>query len=133
VDVAAWLWNLGLGQYEASFRENEIDVQVLPYLSDVDLEKVGVPMGHRKWLLKAIAGLSKGDRARAPDQRAARVEPKPHDDAERRQLTVMFCDLVGSTALAARWPFSDLAVCADTNWGNQNFSWRVLKIANSAS
>jgi len=91
VDVGAWLRNLGLGQYETTFRENEIDLEVLPDLTDADLEKLGVLMGHRKRLLKAITGLS-----------------KPLDAAERRQLTVMFCDLVGSTALAARLDPEDM-------------------------
>jgi class 3 adenylate cyclase/predicted ATPase len=108
LDVGAWLRNLGLGQYEAAFRENEIDVEVLPDLTDTDLEKLGVPMGHRKRLLKAVAGLSSADCQRAPDQPVAKIEPSPHDDAERRQLTVMFCDLVGSTALAARLDPEDM-------------------------
>jgi SAM domain (Sterile alpha motif) len=99
VDVGAWLLNLGLGQYEAAFRENEIEAEVLPDLTDADLEKLGVPMGHRKRLLKAITRLSSADWEHAPDQSAAKIGPKPHDVAERRQLTIMFCDLVGSTAL----------------------------------
>ncbi len=108
MDVGAWLRNLGLGQYEAAFRENEIDVEVLPDLTDADLEKLGVPMGHRKRLLKAVAGLSGADWERAPGQPVAKIEPNPHDAAERRQLTVMFCDLVGSTALAARLDPEDM-------------------------
>jgi class 3 adenylate cyclase len=108
VDVGAWLRNLGLGQYEVTFGENEIDVEVLPDLADADLEKLGVPVGHRKRLLKAIAGLSSADREHAPAPPVAKIEPKPHDAAERRQLTVMFCDLVGSTALAARLDPEDI-------------------------
>jgi class 3 adenylate cyclase/predicted ATPase len=108
VDVGAWLRNLGLGRYEATFRESEIDAQVLPDLSDADLEKLGVPMGHRKRLLKAIAGLTSVDWVHDPGPPAATVEPKPHDEAERRQLTVMFVDLVGSTALAARLDPEDM-------------------------
>jgi class 3 adenylate cyclase/predicted ATPase len=108
VDVGAWLRSLGFGQYEAAFRENEVDVEVLPDLSDADLEKIGVPLGHRKRLLKAIAGLSSTDREPAPAQPVAKIEMKPHDAAERRQLTVMFCDLVGSTALAARLDPEDM-------------------------
>jgi class 3 adenylate cyclase len=107
VDVGTWLRNLGLGQYEAAFRENEIDVEVLPDLTDADLEKLGVPMGYRKRLLKAVAGLS-ADWERAPGQSVAKIEPNPRDDAECRQLTVMFCDLVGSTALAARLDPEDM-------------------------
>jgi class 3 adenylate cyclase/predicted ATPase len=105
VDVGAWLRNLGLGQYEAAFRENEIEAEVLPDLTDADLEKLGVPMGHRKRLLKAIAS---ADWGHAPDQPAAKIGPKPRDVAERRQLTIMFCDLVGSTALAARLDPEDM-------------------------
>jgi class 3 adenylate cyclase/tetratricopeptide (TPR) repeat protein len=108
VDVGAWLRNLGLGQYEVAFLENEIDVEVLPDLTDADLEKLGVPMGHRKRLLKAITGLGGTDREPAPAPPVAKIEPKPHDAAERRQLTVMFCDLVGSTALAARLDPEDM-------------------------
>jgi class 3 adenylate cyclase/predicted ATPase len=102
------LLNLGLGQYEAAFRENEIEAEVLPDLTDADLEKLGVPMGHRKRLLKAITRLSSADWEHAPDQSAAKIGPKPHDVAERRQLTIMFCDLVGSTALAARLDPEDM-------------------------
>ncbi|HZZ24232.1 MAG TPA: adenylate/guanylate cyclase domain-containing protein, partial [Roseiarcus sp.] len=105
MDVGAWLLNLGLGQYEAAFRENEIEAEVLPDLTDADLEKLGVPMGHRKRLLKAIAS---ADWGHAPDQPAAKIGPKPRDVAERRQLTIMFCDLVGSTSLAARLDPEDM-------------------------
>jgi class 3 adenylate cyclase len=108
VDVGTWLRGLGLGRYEAAFRENEIDAEVLPDLTDADLEKLGVPMGHRKRLLKAIAGLSGADREGTLRQPVGKIEPKPHDAAERRQLTVMFCDLVGSTALAARLDPEDM-------------------------
>jgi class 3 adenylate cyclase/predicted ATPase len=108
VDVEVWLRNLGLGRYETIFRENEIDGQVLPDLSDADLEKLGVPMGHRKRLLKAIAGLTSADWADDPSPPEATIDPKPHDEAERRQLTVMFVDLVGSTALATRLDPEDM-------------------------
>jgi class 3 adenylate cyclase len=100
VDVGAWLHDLGLDQYEAAFRENEIDVEVLPDLTDADLEKLGVVMGHRKRLLKAIAGLSGADWEVTPPQRT--------DEAEWRQLTVMFCDLVGSTAMSAQLDPEDM-------------------------
>jgi class 3 adenylate cyclase len=108
VDVGAWLRDLGLGRYEAAFRENEIDAEVLPDLTDADLEKLGVPMGHRKRLLKAIVGLGSADEEHAKGRPAARNEPQPHDAAERRQLTVMFCDLVGSTAMSARLDPEDM-------------------------
>ena len=106
MDVGGWLRNLGLTQYEATFRENEIDTDVLPELTEIDLEKLGVPLGHRKRLLKAIAGLG------APEKLAPTLGPAPArpdtDAAERRQVTVMFSDLVGSTALSARMDPEDL-------------------------
>src|SRR6202158_3559409 len=106
MDVGDWLRSLGLGQYEALFRENEIDAEVLPELTDGDLEKIGVPLGHRKRLLKAIASLGSTETAVKP---AAPVALQTSTDAaERRQLTVMFCDLVGSTAMSARLDPEDL-------------------------
>ncbi len=106
MDLGEWLRGLGLGQYEPAFHENGVDDQVLPDLTEADLEKLGVLLGHRKRLLKAIARLtSAGDEPVSP---VARTDPKPRDAAERRQLTVMFCDLVGSTALAARLDPEDI-------------------------
>jgi class 3 adenylate cyclase/predicted ATPase len=106
MDVGDWLRSLGLGQYEAIFRENEIDAEVLPEVTDSDLEKFGVPFGHRKRLLKAITGLSIA--ASAPNSLATAAFGAPDDAAERRQLTVMFCDLVGSTAMSARLDPEDM-------------------------
>jgi hypothetical protein len=109
MDVGEWLKGLGLSQYEAAFRDHEIDAEVLPELTEADLEKFGVPFGHRKRLMKAIAKLSRA----APEQPEAAPPPstpspsqaKPPaswtDSAERRPITVMFCNLVGSTSLAA--------------------------------
>jgi class 3 adenylate cyclase/tetratricopeptide (TPR) repeat protein len=105
MDVAAWLRDLGLGQYEGRFRENEIEADVLRDLTETDLEKIGLPLGPRKRILKAIANL--GDEDEAP-RRTGRGRPSPDDAAERRQLTVMFCDLVGSTALSARLDPEDM-------------------------
>src|SRR6516225_8729287 len=99
MDVGGWLRNLGLGQYEALFRASDIDADILPELTDVDLEKLGVSLGHRKRLLRAISSLAAADTSAAP---SASTGAKPHDAAERRQLTVMFCDLVGSTPLSVR-------------------------------
>jgi hypothetical protein len=65
MDVASWLQSLGLGQYEASFRSAEIDAEILPELTDQDLEKLGVPLGHRKRLLKAIASLGVAEQTEA--------------------------------------------------------------------
>src|SRR3984957_19204690 len=104
MDIAVWLRNLGLQQYEALFRENDIDAEVLSDLTDADLEKIGVSLGHRKRLLKAVAALA-GPAAPLP---AATPIPPVADAAERRQLTVMFSDLVGSTALLARLDPEDM-------------------------
>ncbi len=106
MDVGDWLRSLGLGQYEALFRQNDIDAEVLSELTDGDLEKFGVSFGHRKRLLKAIASLGSTETAAKP---AVAVPPQTHTDvAERRHLTVMFCDLVGSTALSARLDPEDM-------------------------
>src|SRR6516165_4123529 len=97
MDIAAWLDSFGLGQYEPAFRANEIDERVLPSLTAEDLRELGVGLvGHRRRLLGAIAALTPGLPAVEPA--AASVQ----SEAERRQLTVMFCDLVGSTALSTR-------------------------------
>jgi class 3 adenylate cyclase/tetratricopeptide (TPR) repeat protein len=99
--VDHWLEQLGLGRYAAVFSENDIDFDVLPDLSDADLAALGVSLGHRKKLLRAIAALpEEGRPATAP----ARAIAAP----ERRQLTVMFCDLVGSTELSTRLDPEDL-------------------------
>ena len=104
-EVAAWLRGLGLEQYEAAFRENAIDGALLRRLTSDDLKELGVAaLGHRKRLLDAIAALSE-DEQQAPPRLAPPVRAaeafRPRS-AERRQLTVVFADLVGSTALAAR-------------------------------
>jgi class 3 adenylate cyclase len=100
VDIADWLRELALERYEPVFRDNEIDWEVLPELTEGDLEKLGLPLGPRKKLRKAIAGLSARTGAVSVE---APSSPRPvSPEAERRQLTVMFADLVGSTALAAR-------------------------------
>src|SRR6516225_7474365 len=105
MDVGSWLRSLGLGQYEALFRASEIDADILPELTDVDLEKLGVPLGHRKRLLRAISGLAAAEPLAAP---SVSTGASSRADAERRQLTVMFCDLVGSTPLSARLDPEDL-------------------------
>src|SRR5262249_9929311 len=110
MDLGGWLRNLGLEQYEAAFRENAIDANVLPDLTDQDLEKLGVLLGHRRKLLRAIANLQEIENGAAAV--AVPITPPaaspPVDAAERRQVTVMFSDLVGSTALAARMDPEDL-------------------------
>jgi class 3 adenylate cyclase/predicted ATPase len=106
MDVGGWLRSLGLSQYETLFRQNDIDAEVLSELTDGDLEKFGVSFGHRKRLLKAIASLGSTETA------AKLANPVPlqtfPEAAERRQLTVMFCDLVGSTAMSARLDPEDM-------------------------
>jgi class 3 adenylate cyclase len=104
MDVVVWLRSLGLGKYEAAFRENEIDETVLPSLTAEDLQVLGVTaLGHRRKLLDAIAVLRAGTHATpAATPGLAAADASPRDTAERRQVTVMFSDLVGSTALSAR-------------------------------
>ena len=113
MDVVVWLRSLGLGKYEAVFRENEIDETVLPNLTAEDLKDLGVSIvGHRRKLLDAIAALrtDAGDKAPSTDVAPApsALSASPEDRAERRQVTVMFSDLVGSTALSARIDPEDL-------------------------
>jgi class 3 adenylate cyclase len=105
VDIGSWLRGLGLERYEPAFRDNAIDAEVLPELSEHDLEKVGVLLGHRKRMLRAIDELRITP---LPAPTARESTPSHADRAERRQLTVMFCDLVGSTALSARLDPEDL-------------------------
>src|SRR5450631_4272264 len=104
--IAEWLGSLGLGQYTQRFGENGIDVSVLRHLTDADLAALGVLLGHRRKMLAAIADLSGAVASAAP--LPPTTEPKPQDAAERRQLTVMFVDLVGSTALSARLDPEDM-------------------------
>jgi class 3 adenylate cyclase len=106
--VADWLAKLGLGQYAQRFAENDIEFTILRDLTDEDLEKIGVTsLGHRRKLLRAIAELPKQE-TDAPQAAVATARPAPQDTAERRQVTVMFSDLVGSTALSARMDPEDL-------------------------
>jgi class 3 adenylate cyclase len=109
MDVAAWLRGLGLEQYAQLFRDNDIDREILSGMTAEDLKELGISsFGHRRRLLNAIAAL-RGEPPRDAGQtaRSARSAPTPID-AERRQLTVMFCDLVGSTALSTRFDPEDL-------------------------
>jgi class 3 adenylate cyclase len=107
MDVVAWRRGLGLEQYAAAFRDNDVDAEVLPELTADDLISIGVTsVGHRRKLLAAIASFGAAIPLR-PAPLAPRDPPTP-PDAERRQLTVMFCDLVGSTALSTRLDPEDL-------------------------
>ncbi len=110
MDVGGWLRGLGLDQYEANFRDDEIDADVLPQLTADDLKEIGVSaVGDRRRLLAAITALS--GRIPSADAPASPPEPAPAKglqlSAERRPITVMFCDLVGSTSLALRLDAED--------------------------
>jgi class 3 adenylate cyclase len=122
VDISNWLRGLGLAQYEPAFRDNDVDGEVLPALTSDDLISIGVTsVGHRRKLLAAIASLGAVDAPLRPSLPVAPAAggPLPNPappvgdgragaEAERRQLTVMFCDLVGSTALSTRLDPEDL-------------------------
>ena len=98
MDVGGWLRGLGLGQYEEKFRDNKIDADVLPRLTVDDLKDIGVSVvGDRRRLLDAIAVIA----GAGPASPTKSAPSKGHQAAERRPITVMFCDLVGSTSLAA--------------------------------
>jgi hypothetical protein len=130
---------LASAQYEATFREHEIDAEVLPELTEADLEKFGVPFGHRKRLIKAIAKLGNAafEQPEAAPPPVVRSPPLRafRQDAERRPITVMFCDLVGSTSLAAQldaedWrnlvnAYLDDASVAVTGLGGQPAGWQA--------
>jgi class 3 adenylate cyclase/predicted ATPase len=104
--LAQWLGSLGLSEYADRFAENRIDLSILPELTDQDLKELGVVLGDRRRMLRAIAEL--GKTVSATPRLAAASEAKPRDEAERRQVTVIFSDLVGSTALATRMDPEDL-------------------------
>ena len=106
MDIGVWLRGLGLSRYEAAFRDNSIGPDIVPDLTGDDLEKLSVTLGDRKRLLKAIASLCATETAAKPAGHS--FGPSPTDAAERRQLTVMFCDLVGSTALSKRLDPEDM-------------------------
>jgi len=99
--IGEWLTDMGLGKYAETFLANDIDLDLLPDLAEADLERLGVSLGHRKRLLRAIAELPALATRTLPSGEPARTEP-PQPSAERRQLTVMFVDLVGSTQLSRR-------------------------------
>jgi class 3 adenylate cyclase len=102
MDIVGWLRSLGLEQYEVAFRENNIDDSVLPSLTAEDLKDLGIAtVGHRRKLLDAIALLRAETIVKAqPSDAFPTVAKPPQDTAERRQVTVLFSDLIGSTALS---------------------------------
>ncbi len=104
--IADWLNQLGMSEYAQRFAQNDVDLSALPHLTDQDLKELGVSLGHRRKMLAAIAELANA--AQPKGVAVAIAEPKPQDTAERRQVTVMFSDLVGSTALSARMDPEDL-------------------------
>jgi class 3 adenylate cyclase len=113
MDIVVWLRSLGLAKYEAAFRENDIDETVLPSLTHETLKDLGVTsVGHRLKLLEAITALRNDEsgKARSVDAgtTSSTASAHPEDRAERRQVTVMFSDLVGSTAISARMDPEDL-------------------------
>src|SRR5262249_43814231 len=100
--IADWLKKLGMSEDTDRFVENRIDLSVLPDLTDQDLKDLGVLLGDRRKLLRAIRDLGGASAAVTAPPTPAVIEPTRQDDAERRQLTVMFTDLVGSTALSTK-------------------------------
>jgi class 3 adenylate cyclase/predicted ATPase len=117
-DIAEWLGRQGLGQYAQTFAENHIDYSVLPDLTEDDLEKLGISLGHRKKLLRAIDAVW-GTRQARDTTKVARTgaeatSPVQHREAEFRQITVMFCDLVGSTQLSEKLDPEDLQKIIDS-------------------
>jgi len=106
-DITEWLGEIGLGQYATAFLENDIDLEIVPELTEADLEKLGLSLGHRKKLLRAAASLGTIGAPSLPVGKPAEmagiappVTGRP--EAQRRQLTVVFYDLVGSTALSSQ-------------------------------
>jgi class 3 adenylate cyclase/predicted ATPase len=110
MDVGGWLRNLGLGQYERAFVEHAVDLDVLPELTEADLEKLGMPLGDRKRCIRAIKAMDRPP----PGELRETGNTYPYlAAAERRHLTVMICDLVGSTALSARLDPEDMSAVID--------------------
>src|SRR6516164_10346324 len=109
--IADWLEKLGMSEYAHRFAENDIDVEVLNELTDKDFDRLGVSLGHRRKIMRAIrefAALPVSAAAERPASATTATQAAPRDAAERRQVTVMFSDLVGSTALSARMDPEDL-------------------------
>src|SRR6476660_81194 len=109
--IADWLKQLGMSEYAQRFAESDIDIDVLSELTDQDFDRLGVSLRHRRRMLRAIRELDASPIAAVAERQAsAQTAPEPalKDTAERRQVTVMFSDLVGSTALSARMDPEDL-------------------------
>src|SRR5262245_49632889 len=112
MDVGGWLRDLGLGRYEQTFIENAIDSDALPKLTEDDLRKLGIPLGDRKRLIKAIRAMVAGSPA-AFITTGEYAQSGQAGAVERRRLTVMICDLVGSTALSTRLDPEDMGAVID--------------------
>ncbi len=109
--IADWLEKLGMSEYAQRFAENDIDVEVLSELTDKDFDRLGVSIGHRRKIMRAIREFAASPVlavTERPASAATVTQATPSDTAERRQVTVMFSDLVGSTALSARMDPEDL-------------------------
>jgi class 3 adenylate cyclase len=106
--IADWLHELGMSEYAQRFVENRIDLSVLPDLTDQDLEKLGVLLGDRRKMLRAISNLGGASLAVTAPSAPVVAKPSRRDEAERRQLTVMCTDLVGSTALSSKLDPEDM-------------------------
>ncbi len=104
-DLQHWLEKIGLAQYAELFAKNDIDWEILPDLTEHDLEELGISLGHRKKLRRAIQAYCNSAPNRSADPQST---PTATGNAERRHLTVLFCDLVGSTSLSARLDPEDL-------------------------
>ena len=114
MDVGHWLRNIGFEKYESVFIENAIDSDVLSDLTEGDLEKLGMPLGDRKRLMRAIRALANPTSAVTTSGVGAARDEHPREAAgEPRHLTVMICDLVGSTALSARLDPEDMRAVID--------------------
>jgi class 3 adenylate cyclase len=107
--IPEWPASIGLSEYAQRFAENAIDLSVIRDLTEQDLKDLEVLLGHRRKILRAIAELD----GVAPAPTKTATEPAPRDEAERRHLTVMICDLVGSTALPARLDPEDMRAVID--------------------
>ena len=105
LDIDGWLRGIGLEQYAQTFRDNAIDADVLRDLTDEHLRELGLPLGARLKLLRAVAALGTSEKTPASPET---TPPAPRAEAERRQVTVIFSDLVGSTALSASMDAEDL-------------------------
>lgn len=115
-DLAEWLGKHGLGQYARTFTESNIDVALLPELTEADLERLGLSLGHRKTLLKAIEAEANRDRITGSlsSNAAPEAAAPSHREAEHRHITVMFCDLVESTKLSEKLEPEDLQLVITT-------------------